>query len=164
MLLPPLTALGVNAAGQKSLTGGVESLVKALDPFATWDAGDLAAFLKVAQTYRDTGVLPDPVVAPVRGAGRAKGKPAAPKPPKKSVADVVAHLRDLQTRSGDLDPSQVKSEVDALDALTVPQLKEVQKDFLGVVVGKSKPELLAALRKRINEHRSSRDRVNGILA
>ena len=162
-MLPPLTALGVNAGGQKSLTMSVESLVKALDPFAKWDAEELANWLKIAQTYRDTGRVPEPLSL---GRGRKKETPASKtvKAAKKSTAEVVESLRTLQARPGGLNPEEVKAEIDTLETLTVAQLKEVQKEFLSVVIGKSKTELLAAIRKRVNDHHATRDRVDGILA
>ncbi len=162
-MLPPLTSLGVNANGQKSLTGGVESLVGALEPFKDWDSGDLAEWLEGTRIHRETGVFPEPTKSK-SGRGRAGTTPKPPKPPKKTTAEVVESLRELQGRSGDIDPSRVKAEVDALSGMTVAQLKEVHKEFLSVVVGKTKPELLNAIRKRINDHRASRDRVDGILA
>lgn len=48
--------------------------------------------------------------------------------------------------------------------MTVKDLKEVQQEFLGVTIGKTKSELLAALQKRIDNSRANRDRVDGILA
>ncbi len=135
-------------------------LVGALEPFKDWDSGDLAEWLKGTQIHRDTGVFPDP--PKLKSGGSRAGM--TPKPPKKTTAEVVESLRELQGRSGDIDPSRVKAEVDALNGMTVAQLKEVQKEFLSVVVGKTKPELLNAIRKRINDHRASRDRVDGILA
>ena len=157
---PALGALGLNAAGQKGVTGGLDALAAALEPFKEWDAADLSEWLKTAQTYRDTGIVPDP--APSKRPGRSRPA-AAPKAPKKSTAEVVTSLRHLQGR-GDADPAAVKAEVDALGSMTVPQLKEVLKEFSGGVVGKTKVEMLNAIRKRINDHHASRDRVGGILA
>lgn len=138
-------------------------MVGALEPFKDWDSGELAEWLQTAQRYRDTGELPEPPKAkPSRS--RSSSTPKPTKPPKKTTAEIVTLLRELQSRSGDIDPSQIKAEVDALGDVTVAQFKEVQKDFLGVVIGSTKPQFLNALLKRINDHRASRDRVDGILA
>ena len=162
---PPLAVLGVSATTQKSLNAGIEAFAGALEPFAAWDIEQLAEWLTVAEVYHRTGELPPPPEPARKKTSRAGGAgnprlPKEPKPPRKTAAEVVAILRALQDRE-DADPSQVRTEIDAID-LTVAQIKEVQKEFLGVVVGKSKPDMLGAIRQRINEHHASRHRTQGI--
>jgi hypothetical protein len=76
----------------------------------------------------------------------------------------VAKLRDLQARSPQLEPAQIANEVHTLAGMSVKDLQTVQRDFLGATSGKKKDELLAALRKKVDDFRESRERVAGILS
>jgi hypothetical protein len=76
----------------------------------------------------------------------------------------VARLKGLREQAVGLDPAHVSGEVQALACLSVKELQEVQRGFLGAVIGKKKDELLAALQKKIDDSRESRERFDGILA
>ncbi len=161
--MPPLTAAGISPSSQKSVSGTLEALADALEPFNGLSAEEFTELVKVAREYRESGQLPDWVMGKQPKAAKAVGS----KPPKASAitpAEAVAKLRELQDRSSEWDPSQIAAEMQPLNNLTGPQLKEVQKEFLGVTIGKNKSEQLAALRKRIDDIRSSRGRVDGILS
>lgn len=159
MLVPPLTASGINATAGKSVTSSLESLAAALEPFASMNTDELAELLRAAEEYRRTGVLPDWLS---RGKIAPKA-PKSPKPPKLSAADALAMLRDLQERADGLEPAEIERAVQGLNALTLAEIKNVQRDFLGAAVGKSKSDALAALRKKIDDAHASRARVQGIL-
>ena len=162
LLAPPLSAVGLNAASQKNVTSSLEALADALEPFRSMSADQLAELLKIAQEYREAGKLPDWVLGKMPKPPKTS-KPNATKTPAISSAEVVAKLRDIQERSSSLTPAQIAEEVQAFSSLTIPQLKDVQKEFLGGPSGKSKGELLAAIQKKIDNFRASRDRVDGIL-
>ena len=163
MLAPPLAAAGINASSQKSVATSLESLAEALEPFKEMSTEQWADLAKVAQEYRESGQLPDWVLARQPKATRSKN-PKASKPSKVDPAEVVVKLRDLQDRSSGMEPAAINQEIQALASLTGPDLKLVQKEFLGAAIGKNKGEQLAAIQKKIQEFRTSRDRSAGILA
>jgi hypothetical protein len=158
LLVPPLTAAGINATAEKSVSGSLEALAAALEPFKDASTDQLAELLRVAHEYRQTGQIPE--WASGKKPVSAKSRPS--KGAKITPAEAVTQLRDLQQRSSDLDPAEIARGVQALAGLTVKDLQTVQKEFLGATIGKKKDELLAALQKRIDDFRESRDRVDGI--
>lgn len=161
--MPPLTASGINASAGKSVTASLEQLAAALEPFASLSTDQLAGHLRAAEEYRRTGVLPE-WVSNGKPASKSSRTPKAPKAPKLTPADALAKLRDLHERSLSFEPAEIERAVGELNTLTVKELQDVQKEFLGAAIGKKKPEALAALRKKIDDSRASRERVQGILA
>jgi hypothetical protein len=87
------------------------------------------------QHYRQTSERPEALFAakPARGAR----KPSVPKPPKMTFDDAIAKLRELQEHAETLDSTQIKAGLSALNVLTVGDLTNVQKEFLGSAVGKN---------------------------
>jgi len=163
LLAPPLAAAGLNASSQKSVTGSLEALAESLEPFKEMSTEQMADLLKVTREYRESGAIPDWVLGrkPKEAMPRT---PKAPRAAKITPAEVVVKLRDLQERSSQLDPAEIAREIQSLSSLTGPELKEVQKEFLGATVGKTKAEQMAAIQKKIDSFRTSRDRVDGIFA
>jgi hypothetical protein len=161
LLAPPLAATGINATSQKSVTASLEALAGALEPFREMDSDQLSELLKIAQAYRETGELPDWVMGRQPKAAKTR-TPKAPKAPKMSTDEAVARLRKFQEQITGLDPESVVEEVQAISALTGPQLKEVQKQFLGAAVGKTKAEQLAAIQRKLDNFQTSRDRADGM--
>ncbi|MDR3638932.1 MAG: hypothetical protein P4L84_34320 [Isosphaeraceae bacterium] len=160
LLVPPLTASGINASAGKNVTSSLEALAAALEPFAGMSTDELTELLRAAEEYRRTGVLPAWV-----SNGKATPKAVkATKAPKLSPADAVAKLRDLQERPQSVDSAEIERAVEGLSGLTLKELQDVQRGFLGVTIGKTKNDALAALRKKIDDARASRERVQGILA
>jgi hypothetical protein len=164
--VPPLAAAGINQTAQKSVTGGLEAVAAALEPFQEMSTDQLAELLQVAHEYRQTGKIPEWIGNNKSGPAKEKAPkaPKTPKAPKLTITDAVNKLKDIQHRSTSMDPAQIALEVLELSSMTFPELKDVQRDFLGVTIGKTKEQLLAALRKKIDDYRASRDRVDGILA
>jgi hypothetical protein len=161
LLVPPLVAAGINASSQKNVSASLESLADGLDPFKEMSLDQLSELLRIAQEYRETGQIPDWAIGKKPKTPKLKeSKP--PKAPKLTLTDAVVRLRDLQHRSSSLEPAQVRSEMAFLSILTVNELKEVQREFLGGVMGSKKPQLLAALQKKIEDFRASQDRVESI--
>jgi hypothetical protein len=168
LLLPPLRAAGLNATADKSVTSSLEAMATALDPFKDLSIEQVADLLKVTQEYRHTGQIPDWVLARKPPASKArtstpKTSKKAPKPPKMTPAEALGKLRDLQSRSPDLEFEQITQELVELESLTKDELKVVQKEFLGAISGKNKADLLAALKREIFSDRESRLRSKGIL-
>jgi len=142
-------------------------MATALDPFKDLSIEQVADLLKVTQEYQHTGQIPDWVLARKPPASKARTStpktPKAPKPPKMTPDEALGKLRDLRSRSPDLEFEQITQELVGLGDLTVPQLKTVQKEFLGAISGKNKPDLLAALKREIFSYREIRLRSKGIL-
>jgi len=158
-MIPPLTAAGLNGAAEKNLASTLNALAGALEPFKHMSTEQLTELLGLARHYRDNGTLPEPA-----GAKSKALRATAAKAPKLDPSEVVARLRDIQERAHQLEPSAIAREVDALKGMAVADLKTVQKVYLGAAVGKTKVEILASLRKKIDDYRNSRDRADGILA
>jgi hypothetical protein len=167
LLLPPLRAAGLNATADKSVTSSLEAMATALDPFKDLSIEQVADLLKVTQEYRHTGQIPDWVLARKPPASKARTSapktPKAPKPPKMTPVEALGKLRDLQSRSPDLEFEQITQELVELESLTKDELKVVQKEFLGAISGKNKPDLLAALKREIFSDRENRLRSKEIL-
>jgi hypothetical protein len=154
LLVPPLTAAGLNKSAETAL----EKLAAALEPFKDQSVEDLGTMLANVQQYRETGELPEALFAtrPARG-GR---KPSVPKPPKMTFEDAIAKLRELQETAETLDSTQIKAGVSTLNVLTLGDLAKVQKEFLGNAVGKKKDEKLRSLEDEIinlarSQHRTA---------
>lgn len=158
LLAPPLTAAGLNKLAQTVL----EKLAAALEPFKDQSVEDLGTMLANVQHYRQTGELPEALFAarPARGAR----KPSVPKPPKMTFGDAIAKLRELQENAETLDSTQIKAGVSTLNVLTVGDLTNVQKEFLGSAVGKNKAEKLQSLENAIMTFARSQHRAASILS
>jgi hypothetical protein len=163
LLAPPLRAAGLNQTADKNVTGSLENLAAVLEPFKDFDTDQLAEYLRVAQEYRQTGQIPEWVLAKKTTASKPRA-PRAPKVPKLTLTDALAKLQDLQERSSQLDPAQITQGVRQLSGMTVKELQAVQHEFLGASSGKKKDDILGALEKKIQDIRSSGQRVQGILA
>ena len=158
LLVPPLTAAGVNKSAETAL----DKLAAALEPFKDQSVEDLGTMLANVQHYRQTGELPEALFAakPARG----PRKPSVPKVPKLTFEDAIAKLRELQENAETLDSTQIKAGVSALNVLTVGDLTKVQKEFLGSAVGKTKPQKLESLENAITTFARSQHRAASILS
>jgi hypothetical protein len=158
LLAPPLTAAGVNKSAETAL----EKLAAALEPFKDQSVEDLGTILANVQHYRQTGELPEALFAakPARGAR----KTSVPKPPKMTFDDAIAKLRELQENAEGLDSTQIKAGVSALNVLTVGDLTNVQKEFLGSAVGKNKAQKLQSREIAITTFARSQHRAASILS
>ncbi len=164
LLLPPLRALGINTQADKSVTGGLEAVAEALSPFKDLATEQLCDLLRAAHEYRQTGELPEWVLArKPRAARPRKATPKAPKQPKMTREEALAKLEALQSQSQGLDPEIISREVESLLSLSAEDLKVVQKEFLGTMSGKTKQDRLDAIKRRIFSHRQNRLRSEEIL-
>lgn len=136
----------------------------ALASFKDLSIEQLSDLLKVAHEYRQSGQLPDWILGKKPAAPRAKtSTPKPPKPPKMTPDEALAKLLNLRSESPHLEPDRISQEVETLKALTVPQLKALQKEFLGASSGKTKDEQIAAIASEVFSYRESRRRSMGIL-
>ena len=158
LLVPPLTAAGVNKSAETAL----DKLAAALEPFKDQSVEDLSTMLTNVQHYRQTGELPEALFA--TKPARAARKPSVPKPPKMTFDDAIAKLRELQENAETLDSTQIKAGVSALNVLTVGDMTKVQKEFLGSAVGKNKGEKLQSLENAITTFARSQHRVASIVS
>jgi hypothetical protein len=158
LLVPPLTAAGVNKSAETAL----EKLAAALEPFKDQSVEDLGTLLANVQHYRQTGELPGELFAAKRARGARKS--SAPKPPKMTFEEAIAKLRELQENAETLDSNQIKAGVSALMVLNVGDLTNVQKEFLGSAVGKTKPQKLESLENAILTFARSQQRAASILS
>jgi hypothetical protein len=157
LLVPPLTAAGVNKSAETAL----EKLAAALEPFKEQSVDDLGTMLANVQHFRQTGELPEALFAKP---ARAARKPSVPKAPKMTFEDAIAKLRELQENAETLDSTQIKAGVSALSVLTVGDMTKVQKEFLGSAVGKNKGEKLQSLENAITTFARSQHRVASIVS
>jgi hypothetical protein len=158
LLVPPLSAAGMN----KSTETALEKLAASLEPFKDQSVEELGTMLANVQHYRQTGQLPE--VLFVAKPARAARKPSVPKPRKTTFEEAVAKLRELQENAETLDSTQIKAGVSALNVLTVGDLANVQKEFLGSAVGKTKAQKLESLENAITTLGRSQHRAAGILS
>ncbi len=104
------------------------------------------------------------VVSAQASTNTSTGTTTVPKPPKMTFEDAVARLRELQENAETLDSTQIKAGVSALNVLSVGDLANVQKEFLGSAVGKTKPQKLESLENAITTFGRSQHRAAGILS
>ena len=161
LLVPPLKAAGINGNAEKSVTTSLETLASSLAPFRDMSLDELAGLLKLTQEYRQTGQIPEWALGKKPAAQKARNISA--KAPKLTPAEAIAKLQDIKLRSAILEPSLISQEIRALGALTVKDLKAVQKEFLGATSGKSKDDHLASIEKEVFSYRQSQLRASEIL-
>jgi hypothetical protein len=114
------------------------------------------------QHYLQTGDVPEALFT--AKPPWAASKPSVPKPPRMTINDPIAKLRELQENAEALDSTQIRAGVSALNVLTVGDLANVQKEFLGSAVGKSKVQKLESLENAIMNFARSQHRAASILS
>jgi hypothetical protein len=139
LLLPPLRAVEINAAAEKSVTKGLEAMADALSPFKDLSIDQLSDLLRLAQEYRETGHIPEWVPGKKPTAPRERrSTPKAPKAPKMTRWEALARLEALRSQSQDLDTERITNEVRDLMRLSEKDLNAVQMEFLGAMSGRNK--------------------------
>jgi hypothetical protein len=149
-LIPPLQASGAKA----SIVGDLEETCLGLEPFKDLGVDAFAGFLRRAEEYDRTGIVP--VVA------KAAPKPRAAKEsgPPYAADDALRDVRELYERclGDDVTFAMIEAEVKKLDKLKKPDLDRVTAGF-GVGKAKSKPAALAAIREKIDDYKKSHQRT-----
>ena len=126
----------------------LEEACAALEPFADLAMGEFAGFLRRAEEYHRTGIVP------VTASGKAPTKPRAPKAaaPAYTADQALIDLRDLYDRSIDESVTypMIEEGVKRLDKLKKPDLDSVTASF-GLGKLKTKPLALAAVLEKVND-------------
>jgi hypothetical protein len=81
---------------------------------------------------------------------------------KLGVTEAVTKLREFHERGLSQKSDEIDSHIKDLSRLTTKDLKEVQKEFLGVNLGRTKGEMLAEIKGRLESTHFSRQRVQEI--
>jgi hypothetical protein len=148
-LIPPLQSSGAKA----SVVDGLEGMAGGLEPFKELAVEPFADFLRRAEEYDRTGIVP--VVA------KAATKPRAPKAvvAAYTVDEALRDLRSLQDRSigEDVTYAAIASEVKKLDKLKKPDLDAVTIE-IGLGKAKSKAAAIDAVTEKITNFKKSHQR------
>jgi hypothetical protein len=150
-LVPPLQASGAKATILSDLEGACDGL----EPFKHLDINTFAGFLRRAEEYDRTGIVP--VVAKPPAKTRAKKKEAGPA---YTTEDALRDVRSLYERSlgDDVTFAMIEAEVKKLNKLTKPDLDRVTAEF-GLGKAKTKPAALTAIVDKISDYKKSHQRT-----
>jgi hypothetical protein len=145
----------VEATGASKLAVLVQT-VECLEPFKTQELAAFNQFLRVADEYVRTGVLPESVKTSKPRASRG------PKTPKLTLAGAIQLFHDLNERATDptLDSFTIDAEISKFNDLSIAQLKEVAKEINRTVPPhrKKKPEIVAAFKQMIKDQKENYER------
>lgn len=144
-----LARAGAGAAVVKDLT----AIHDALTPFAADPLGKFAEFLRAAEEYKRTGILP---VTGTKGKGGAS-------PPAVPADELRRQLRDLYDRASAATDAQIDGVVGLLGhkALTLATLKELARavEADGTVRSlRGKDKVIAAIRQSVVDRRAMAQR------
>ena len=142
------------ASGGKRVADDLDRVAGGLQPFAQMTVAQLADFLKQAEEYHRTGILP------AKSAARSR-KAVAPADAQK-ISRAVGQMRDLYERAGgdSVDYSTIEREVGAINkSLKKDELIEAAREFGIASPLKSKKSAAEAVRRRINERKESVQRT-----
>jgi hypothetical protein len=149
-LVPPLQASGAKATILSDLEGACDGL----EPFKHLDISTFAGFLRRAEEYDRTGIVPV--------AAKAAPKPRAKKEagPAYTTEDALRDVRILYERSlgDDVTFAMIEAEVKKLNKLTKPDLDRVTAEF-GLGKAKTKPSALTAIVDKISDYKKSHQRT-----
>lgn len=145
-LIPPLRASGAKA----SVVDGLEEMGLALEPFQGQAVEAFAAFLRRAEEYDRTGIVPAVAKAPPRSRAKKEATPAYT--PEEALRDI----RSLFDRCLDdgVTHAMIAAEVKKLDKLKKADLDRVVAEF-GLSKARTKPAALDAIREKIEGHKKS---------
>jgi hypothetical protein len=145
----------VEATGASKLAVLAQS-VECLEPFKAQDLAAFNQFLRLADEYVRTGVLPESVRATKPRASKG------PKTPKLTVAEAAQLFRALNERASDptLDYFTIDAEISKFNDLSIAQLKDLAKDVNRTVPSnrKKKPEIVAAFKQMIKDQKENYER------
>lgn len=140
------------ASGGRKVADELERAAAGLQPFAQMNIAQLADFLRQAEEYHRTGILP------AKPAARRKQGPADPQ----KISRAVGQMRELYQRAGSdsLDYSTIEREVGRLNKdLKKDELIEAAREFGVVASLKTKKSAAEAIRRRITERKESVQRT-----
>jgi hypothetical protein len=146
--------LPLQASGASKQAGGIERASDSLEPFKHLAIEAFADFLRRAEEYDRTGIVP--VVAKPPAKSRAKKTTGPVYTPEDAIRDV----RSLYERSlaDEVTFAMIEAEVKAINKLTKKELDKVTAEF-GLAKAKKKPEALAAILRKIIDYKQSHQRT-----
>jgi hypothetical protein len=163
VLLQFLRSLVVPLQGADFPEGRVkklEEICQALEPFQEYDVADFAAFLRQAEEYRRTGIIP-------LAARRKRAANARPKPPPVTDEDVrriAQEIMQLAEKAMDREVNREALEAD-LNHLNLPQYTLT---ILGKIAGEigvsagprmRKEEIVNAIRQKVLGRKEATERT-----
>jgi hypothetical protein len=158
--LADLAGFLAQADAGKKIVDDLHAVQRELEPFAQYKFADFAAFLKLASEiageFSRTGQVPVP--PPKKTSARV------PKAPKLSVEDARSRVRALyeQAPQPDFSLEHLERELAELNALSVPNLKEVAAEANAAGRAKSaraKKDVIGAIRAAILDRHGTIERV-----
>ena len=145
----------VEATGASKLAALTQT-VECLEPFKTQELAAFNQFLRLADEYVRTGVLPETVKT------RKPRASKAPKAAKLTVAEAAQLFRALNERATDptLDYFTIDAEISKFNDLSIAQLKDLAKEVNRTVPPdrKKKPEIVAAFKQMIKDQKENYER------
>lgn len=141
------------ASGGKKVADELTAAAAGLQPFETMTVAQFADFLRQAEEYHRTGILP--------AKSTSRRKAATPPDPAK-LAKAVETLQALYERAGAnaVDYSTIESEVGRINkSLKKDELVTVAKDFGIASTPKTKKAAAEAIQRRIVERKESVERT-----
>ena len=133
LLIPPLTASGINQSSANQVSKQLDALADALNPVQEMDIERLCELVQIVEKYRGQEI-PESAFSQKTPARRQAASRAA-KAPKLSVDEAVEMLQGLQQRARSMDPDAIEAEVKSLNVMTAGDLKQVVEKFVGACRG-----------------------------
>lgn len=146
----------LEASKAKEVGKDLATIADGLTPFQAMKLADFAAFLRQAQEYAATGIVPATHTRANRGGG---GRKAAVKP---DAAEVAQRIRQLYDSASNLSVpmENIEGELRPLTALTKPGLLQVAQALELRVPGKMKVDQLRQLiRQQVLDRRGASQRA-----
>jgi hypothetical protein len=146
-----------SAGASQKVIDDLTAMSLGLERFKERTIGEFNDFLRMASDYVADGTLPD------AGRRSSSRKPSSPKAPAMSVDDAAQRIMALNERStvdATLDHAAIEAEVNMLEPMTVPQLKQLAEQVLMSVPPnmRTKQDLLKAFSTGIRERKLASER------
>jgi len=142
----------LGASGAKQVANELQQVCTGLEPFKDMAVGQFAAFLRQAEAYRRTGIVP------AAGKSREKTK-AVDRDNIQTIAQRVLTLYEQATETG-VGYTAIDGEIKTLDrSLNKDEAIEVAREVGIVGALKTKKDALAGIRKKIAERKESFQRT-----
>src|SRR5579863_9766561 len=130
-----------NAGASQKVLDDFAAMSQGLERFKERSIGEFNDFLQMASNYITDGTLPEP------GKRRRASTPKAPAMSLEAAAQCIMALYERGAADPNLDYSVIETEVNTLEPLTVPQLKQLAEQVLMTMPPnmRTKQDLLKAL-------------------
>ncbi len=146
-----------SAGASQKVVDELANMSLGLERFKDRTIGEFNEFLQMASNYVADGTLPE------AGRRASSRRPASPKAGAMSVDEAAQRIMALSERGAseaNLDHATIEAEVNALEPMTVPQLKQLAEQVLMTVPPnmRTKQDLLQALTLGIKERKLTSER------